>query len=138
MRSLLIICLLALAVPGLADTETPSPSPVVPADVLRAGPVVLRLPAFHEAQRAGADLDDLVDEAPAVPGSDWPADGDAVPGPDGSPLTWTLARGASFPVVADQTTLTWTAFYVTTDRWQKARWGQPNNHSATFAEEAWK
>jgi dipeptidyl aminopeptidase/acylaminoacyl peptidase len=120
MRSLLLICLLALSLPALADTGTAAPTPVVPGDVLRAGPVVLRLPAFHDADRAGVTLDDLLAEAPALPGNAWPAAGDEVAGPDGSSLTWSPLRGAAFPVVADESTVTWTAFYVTSDRWQKA------------------
>jgi arylsulfatase A-like enzyme len=45
---------------------------------------------------------------------------------------------ANFPLV-DRFARDVLAFWVSYDgRWQKTRWGLPNNHSAAFAEEAWK
>ncbi|RKZ19900.1 hypothetical protein DRQ50_01150 [bacterium] len=126
--SLLALVTLSTGIASAADTvsdattdTTAAPAAVVPGDVLRAGPVMLRLPAFHDADRAGVDIEQLLAEAPALPGGNWPAAGDEITGPDGRPLTWRLTRDASFPVTADGNTATWTAFYVTSDRWQQAK-----------------
>ncbi|MCP4573758.1 MAG: S9 family peptidase [bacterium] len=103
-----LLCLLLLvALPALAED---TPEPIAPDRVLFAGPVPVALPAFHDAATAGVELKDLLGEQTIMPGRDRPAAGDlwqaVVPGALEAP------GGAA---------MGWTAFYVTSDRYQKAK-----------------
>ncbi|HPF69992.1 MAG TPA: hypothetical protein PLQ13_04900, partial [Candidatus Krumholzibacteria bacterium] len=113
-----------VALPALAEdaapASAPAPAPVTPAAVLTAGPVPLALPAFHDADLAGVTLDDLLGELPALPGRGWPAAGRGFAGPGGE-LTWTEVPGAAFAAPAEGAAAAWTAVFVATDRWQKAK-----------------
>lgn len=112
-----------LALPALAQDEAapaPAPAPVAPAALLLAGPVPLPLPAFHDADRAGVTLEDLLGELPALPGDGWPAAGRAFPAPGGD-VAWREAAAAAFTRPADGAAAAWSAVFVVTDRWQKAK-----------------
>jgi len=124
MRSLTLPCafllVLAAVLPATAADEAPAPVPVVPGSVLVAGPVALPLPAFHDAERAGVSLDDLLGELPAQPGDDRPAADRTFAGPGGR-VAWTETGRAAFAAPAEGAAAAWTALYVSTDRWQKAK-----------------
>ncbi|MBE0567331.1 MAG: S9 family peptidase, partial [Krumholzibacteria bacterium] len=96
------------------------PAAVHPAALLVAGPVPVPLPAFHDADRAGVTLDDLLGEQTALPGDSWPAVGRSFPAPGGE-LSWREAATASFTPPHDVAATAWTAVFVHTDRWQKAK-----------------
>ncbi len=119
-RLFVLAFLLCSALPALAQDEAVAPLPLAPAAVLTAGPVSLPLPAFADADRAGVKLDDLFGELPALPGSAWPAEGRTFVGPEGK-LDWKAAPTAAFAAPAAGAAAAWTAFYVSSDRWQKAR-----------------
>jgi dipeptidyl aminopeptidase/acylaminoacyl peptidase len=119
-RLLITAALLLAALPAAADEAAPAPAPVTPEAVLTAGPVPVALPAFHDADRAGVSLDDLLGELPAVPGPAAPAAGRGFSGPGGG-KAWTESATASFAPPAEGAAAAWTAVYAATDRWQKAK-----------------
>lgn len=119
-RLSLIVCLVCAALPAFARDEAPTSAPVAPGAVLIAGPVALPLPAFADAERAGVKLDDLFGELPALPGTEWPAEGRTFAGPNGM-LAWGTAPAATFPAPTAGAAAAWTAFYVASERWQKAK-----------------
>ncbi len=81
--------------------------------VLMLDAVPLQLPVFHDADRAGTDLDKLFQAAPAIPGKSWPGDDrwELNSGEDGSFKLKGLESGASIQYLL---------FYVESDHWQKA------------------
>ena len=120
LRHLLVIVILFSAALPVSAQDAAAPVPVAPAAVLVAGPVALPLPAFADAERAGVKLDDLFGELPALPGTAWPAEGRAFAGPQGK-LAWSTAPAAMFPAPTTGAAAAWTALYVASERWQKAR-----------------
>jgi dipeptidyl aminopeptidase/acylaminoacyl peptidase len=121
---LLSISLLApttLLAEDRAEEQEPVTLPVT--SLLATGTVPLVSPAFGEAEKAGIKADDLFGELPALPGGLWPAQGTKVPGPGGE-LKWSELKdddgqyGFGSP---DQDQARYLAFYVYSDRYQKAQ-----------------
>jgi len=118
----ILLCL--LAVPTLAAPDTPA-SPLAPRTIdtiLVSDAIPLALPAFHDAEQAGATWDDLLTEMTALPGTAWPAASRTFAGPDASQLAWqkTAADGGHLTLKeAKNATARYLAFYITTDRWQE-------------------
>nr|MEE4267559.1 prolyl oligopeptidase family serine peptidase [Candidatus Krumholzibacteria bacterium] len=123
----LVVFSCLLLVPGLIlaqdKTEEPETPPVPISSVLATDPIDLLLPAFHAQEKAGIKTADLFDELPALPGGQWPFAGLEVPGPDGwfkfsedknSEGMYRFSR-------PDAPQARYLAFYVYSDRYQKAK-----------------
>ncbi len=113
---------------GLVAILIPNPStggqdralPVT--EALMVGPVNLSLPAFHDADLAGATLADLMQGMSPFPSQSWPHAGDSLAGPTGNPLNWqTIQPGQDgFAVPGDTPRMAYLAFTIGSDFWQKA------------------
>jgi len=109
----------------LAAEEEPAAAtqPLAVMTVLATEPVALELPAFHDEKRAGVEIDDLFAEMPALPGRQWPREGDRVPCLAGKDLVWqTLdARDGNFIFRRpDGPVARYLAFFIDSDRYRKA------------------
>ncbi|MBU8871166.1 MAG: prolyl oligopeptidase family serine peptidase [Gemmatimonadales bacterium] len=105
------------------NPEAPVIEPVPVTEVLTAGPVTLALPAFHSQEKGGVEADDLFQALPGLPQKQWPQSGDRFSNLGGA-LSW---KAADAPLLFSQPAndkvsgaVHYTAFYVTSDRWQKA------------------
>ncbi len=111
-RRLLLSGLLLVIVIASAAAD---PVTVPVTELLQVGPLPLPLPAFHDAAKHGATLDDLM----KTPGLDVallrPQEGRALAWPGDDPR-W---REATAPVAVGSGE-TWLACYLRSDRWQKA------------------
>ncbi len=90
--------------------------------ILTAGPVAMALPAFHDADLAGATLKDLLQGMPGVPAGVWPRQGDALKGLDGKALPWKTMKSGDgrFTVPDHGARMLYLAFTIDSDCWQKA------------------
>ncbi len=109
--SLVLLLAICATCTATAIADEPTPAPVVIEQVLMTGVTTLHMPAFHDAKKAGIEPAALLEEQVAMPGRGRPAAGDR----------WTEAAPGSWEVPADSTAVAWTAFYVTTDRYQTAQ-----------------
>jgi len=118
----LLLCLICVlfAGPILAEDDAPALHPVAVTRVLATDPVPLTLPLFHDEERNGQDLDGLLDGLPAFPGDGWPCPGCGFRALRGEMNQWLEVDGAFTPTVGDAPAVTWLAFFVTSDRYQKA------------------
>jgi dipeptidyl aminopeptidase/acylaminoacyl peptidase len=124
--ALLLLLSLAFLLHGVAALaaeeaeETPVADPIPVTEILSAGPVTLALPAFHDEDKAGVKADDLFQALPGLPQKQWPRSGDQFSDQDGT-ITWKMAKAVRPMDKPDaETAARYAAFYVTTDRWQKA------------------
>lgn len=104
-----------------ADTAATQSLPVE--EVLVAGPIAVTLPVFHDADRAGVALKDLLEGMPAVPGEGWPLAGGSFAGPLGGVISWVPGKtgdGLYDFGPGELPQARYLAFYLATDRWQKA------------------
>ena len=126
--SLALVLILGLAIlPAAtafpADEETlenPAAEPIPVTRILTAGPVALPLPVFHDQEKAGVKADDLFGALPGAPQKQWPRSGDRFRS-QGGDIAW---KKATAPILfdrpADGTAFRYAAFYVASDRFQKA------------------
>lgn len=132
--SALLCCLLIGLIAGPAPAEeeaAPAAEPIPVEALLVAGPVPLQLPVFADAEKAGATADDLFGALPALPQATWPREGDSFAGPDGA-LKWKRgAAGWKAPAAGRQAG--YAAFYVDSDRWQKATLTVTGEHPVAVA-----
>ncbi len=129
--SLFVIPCLAVATEEAAEA---TPLPVT--QVLVSQEIPLHLPAFHEADRAGATWTDLLQEMPSVPGQQWPAAGREFAGHGSRAVKWQAvdAAGGHLPLSAgDGAGARYIAFYVTSDRWQKLELKVTGDHPVNGA-----
>jgi dipeptidyl aminopeptidase/acylaminoacyl peptidase len=112
-----------------APAEKPAPDPLHPAAVLTTGAIPLLLPAFHDDEMAGVELSDLFDGTPAAPARLDPAEGREF-AVSGRTLAWESTGTSDGRVTFDGSEVAafrYVAFYVTTDRWQKATLDVPSH-----------
>jgi dipeptidyl aminopeptidase/acylaminoacyl peptidase len=111
-----------LALPAAAADETPAVAPIAVDAVLATDAIPLALPAFHDAEQAGVDWDDLLQEMVALPGVRWPRQGDAFASASGHSVSWGRTTAADGRIAWKTTaapSARYLAFYVQSDRWQK-------------------
>ncbi len=120
--SLFLALTLLLTLPVLAAEEAgkeePAADPIAVHELLTAGPVPILLPAFADAEKAGRTADDLFEALPALPQHEWPRADDKFQGANGS-IAW-KAGHAAWQAPADSHEVRYLAFYIQSDRWQKA------------------
>lgn len=110
--SLILISVILLG----GSTALADPQPVT--NVLATHPFPLQLPAFHDDDMAGTDLDKMFNNLPTLPGNDWPAKGQG-PWQD-MPIT---EQGFALTKPTSGATVQYLVFYADSDRWQKATLG---------------
>ena len=120
-RTLPLLALALLAsVAVLADE--PATETVSVDHVLHLGPLPLPLPAFHDADRHGVTLDQLLEFRSLDIAALRPQDGLKIARPGGDTARW---RTTDTPVHLDRDHGTaaeaWCAFYLRSDRWQEAK-----------------
>jgi dipeptidyl aminopeptidase/acylaminoacyl peptidase len=130
-RAALFMALLGLSLltwpvsAAFAEEEAaPAADPLAVTSLLATGPVNFNLPAFHDEEMAGVKVNDLFEEMPLLPGGDWPAEGDLLPGLLGATLKWTVLKNdeGSFGLGSDQgPAARYLAFYLATDRYRKVK-----------------
>ena len=110
----------AAAEPTAEPASEPTAEPIPLTGILTAGPLPLPLPAFHCQEKGGVKADALFQALPGLPQKQWPQSGDRFSSQDGS-IAW---KKAEAPLVLTKpltgAAFHYTAFYVTSDRWQKA------------------
>jgi len=121
--TLLMLCIFGLAAFAAAEDEAPSIPPIHPDEVLVTGPIPLMLPAFHDDDMAGVEVSDLHEGLPVMPDPAPPAAGRSFNAPGDQSLAWTQASSEEGSLVFERPEIPavrYLAFYVTSDRWQKA------------------
>jgi len=117
-----ILSLLAFVL--LASSLVQAADPIqVPVDqVLQLGSLPLTLPAFHDADKGGMTLDELLDSPSLNIASQRPVAGQKVSLATGREVNWDRT-GLPVDVAALRSGAaeTWFAFYLQSDRWQEAK-----------------
>jgi len=115
----LLMPLAVLADEDSTEENIPEIEPVVVQEVLITNMIPLALPAFHDAERAGATWDDLLAGMPPLPGSSAPRKGDSFAG-IADEIDWhQVSAGDGLILRSGKTSAArYVAFYITTDRWQ--------------------
>ena len=120
MRRIMVIGLLISVLgtaPALASRQT---LPVE--NALVAGPFAVHPPAFHDADLAGTDLEDVLQDMAPVPGGTWPRTGTTLSAPGGDSASWRKRHGQDgrYELAGEGPRTFYLAFTIDSDRWQKA------------------
>jgi len=119
--SLLLATLAAVALAVDAPADVPAGTTLSVDRALRLGPLDLPWPAFHDAARGSVSLDQLLETGSFDVAVLRPIDGQPVSLPGGRTIRW---RDEAAPFAAEPgagaARETWLAFYLRSDRWQKA------------------
>ncbi len=109
------LCLVCIVLPGGSAVQA---DPIPVKTVLQAKLVPLQLPAFHDQDRAGTDLEKLFKNLPTLLSPDWPL---------ASQSGWQrlTSKDRIFKLVkpGSGAAVQYLVFYVESDRWQKATLG---------------
>jgi len=111
----LIRCFLTLTLAVFLGGSSAKAESIIVGKTLATEPVLLQLPAFHDDDLAGTDLEKLFEALPVLPGSDWPkADREGWRTLDAGD------EGIQLNKPDSGATVQYLLFYVESDRWQKA------------------
>jgi dipeptidyl aminopeptidase/acylaminoacyl peptidase len=113
---------LAFVPPAAAAADEPAPGAIGLGAALALGPLPLPLPAFHDAERHGLTLAQLLEARSLDAAAVRPVAGDEVPLAGGGRAAWRKADAPyAWPAPADAPAEAWLACYLRSDRWQKAK-----------------
>ena len=137
---LFILCLLLpvalnITSPGLAadlgeDADQPSPTPIV--TWLQLGPTPVPLPAFHDTEEKGYNVEDLLAHSSLEPRVVRPRAGDILPLSTGQTSTWreTATDDGTLTLTANDESPaeTYLAVYLEVDRWMSLQLELATSH----------